>query len=810
MLRNYIRMAIRQLKKQKMFTAIKIGGFALSIAACLLIGLYIRDEISYDKHHAGAENIYRVIGVFKNDDGKVSRGVAMPPPGARTLKNDFPEVALAGRLMPYKLFGGAGSNQIRRADQKQSFYEEGFSFADQELIDILELPMVYGNRETALKDPNTLLISKRKADIYFPGENPTGKILYFNGRDNFPIKIGGVMADPSPHSHLQFDFYISLAGVSFWDNEQEGWGSSNYDTYLKLRPGTERKALQKKMTSALLKNYMIPEMKKAGDVNADEILKKASLELQPIGDVHLKSYNIDDSFTHGDQRFVWLFAIVAALILVIACINFVNLATAKSANRAKEVGLRKVVGSSKGSLITQFLTESLLYSLISFLLAVAFAIILLPWFNQMAAKSLAIPWKEWWLLPSLLAAALFTGLISGVYPSFYLSAFKPVSVLKGNISKASRNVFLRNGLVVFQFTTSIILIIGTIVIYKQTNFLLNRNVGFDRDQVVVIQSTQTLGQQLPAFRDELKNLREVKAVTVSDFLPVSGTKRNGNTFWKEGRRTMDDGVGVQVWDVDDNYISALGMKIVAGRNFSPTIASDSMALIINQTMAKKMGLTDPIGQKIMNWETYTIIGVVEDFNFESMKHDMGGLCFRLRNSPTMISAKINPANMKEGLASIETLWKKFLPYQQIRYNFLDDSFANMYASVKRMQNIFLNFSILAIIIACLGLFALSAFIAEQRNKEIGIRKVLGASVSGITTMLSKDFVKLVAISVVIAVPLGWWAMNKWMEDFSYRTPITWWIFALAALLALLIAVFTISFQSIKAALQNPTKSLRSE
>ncbi len=810
MFSNYLQMAFRQLQKQKLFTAIKIGGFALSIAACLLISLYIRDEINYDNFYPDADRIYRLVGVFKNDNGKTEKGVAFQPPMAKTVKADFPEVAQAARLMPYKLFGGAGSNQIRRADQKQNFYEEGFSFADQEFLDILQVPMIYGDRHKALEEPFSLVISKKKADLYFPGENPVGKILYLNDNNRMPIKIGGVMADFPSTSHLKFDFFISLAGVSFWNGEQDSWGSSNYDTYVKLKPGTDAAALQKKMTTDIIQNYLVPEMKKEGATDADEVIKRAHLELQAIGDIHLKSYDIHDSFTHGDQRFVWLFAIVAGLILFIACINFINLATAKSANRAKEVGLRKVVGSGRGNLIYQFLTESLVYSVISFILAIGFAAVLLPWFNQLSAKTLTIPWSAWWLLPILLLAAILTGFVSGIYPSFYLSSFQPISVLKGRISKASRNSLLRNSLVIFQFTTSIVLIIGTLVIYRQTNFLLNRNVGFDKDQVMVIQSTQTLGPQLKTFKDELKRLPQVEAVSVSDFLPVEGTKRNGNTFWKEGRTKIDDGVTGQMWDVDDEYVKTLGMKIVAGRNFSPDIATDSQSVVINQAMAKKLGLTEPVGQKITNGEVMTVIGVVENFNYESMRDDLDGLCMRLRNSPTMMSVKIRGTTMESAIPAIEAAWKKFMPYQQIRFNFLDESFANMYASVKRMQNVFINLSLLAIIIACLGLFALSAFMAEQRNKEIGIRKVLGASVSGITTMLSKDFVKLVLISIVIATPLGWWAMTKWLQDFSYRAPISWWILVLAAAIAILVAVFTISFQSIKAATQNPVKSLRSE
>jgi len=809
MLKNYFKIAIRQLRKQKMYSIIKIGGFALSIAACLLIALYIRDESSYDRSYPDTGQIYRIIGVF-NDNGTIQKGAAMPPPMALALKKDFPEVEIAGRLMYNPLFWGAGNNYVRRADQMQNTYEQGFTYADQQILDILKIPMVYGDRAHALTEPFSVLISKKKADKYFPNQNPIGKIILLNDNKDKAYKIAGVMQDLPANSHLQYDFLLTLSGVEFWPGEQPSWESSNYDNYVLVRPGTNVHALEKKITATILRNYVIPTMVKSGDKMAETAEKKFSLQLQPIADIHLKSYDIRDNLPHGDIRFIWLFGAVACFILIIACINFINLSTAKSANRAKEVGLRKVVGSHRSSLIKQFLTESLLFSFLSFALGMILAKILLPYFNTLSAKSLVIPWHAWWLMPLMIAAAIVIGILAGLYPSFYLSSFNPIQVLKGQVSRGTKNSLLRNALVVFQFATSIILIISTFIIYNQMQFILTKKLGFEKDQVILIEGANTLGKEVKDFKDELLKLPSVKSASISDFLPVSGTKRNGNEFYNEGKTKEEVGSDAQFWDIDNDYIKTMGMKIIAGRNFSPDMPSDSQAVIINQTLAKKLNLKNPIGKRITNGDIYHIIGVVEDFHFESMRDNIAGLCLHLGNSPSIVSIKANTADMRNLVSSITATWKKFAPAQPIRYSFLDERFAIMYDDVQRTGRIFSSFAILAIIIACLGLFALSSFMAEQRNKEIGVRKVLGASVSNITTLLSKDFIKLVAISIVIASPIAWWAMNKWLQDFIYHITIGWWIFVLAAIVAILIALITVSFQSIKAAMTNPAKSLRAE
>jgi putative ABC transport system permease protein len=806
MFKNYFKIAYRQLRKQKMYAAIKIGGFAFSIAACLLIALYIRNELSYDKSYPDANRIFRVL-IYYTENGAVGKGTEWPAPLAKTLKANFPQVELSGRLLPV-----SGGVEVRRADQVENSYEEGVTFADQSMLDILKLPMVYGDRTHALINPLTVVISKRKADKYFPGQNPVGKVMYFNNDKSRPYTVGGVMENFPATSHLQYDFMATLTGMEFGQSEQNNWGQFNYPTYVLLKAGVDAKDFGRKITADIVKNYFLPSIMKGGAKNPQQQAAKIQMVLQPITDINLYSYDVRDGLSHGDIRFIWLFGGVAAFILIIACINFVNLATAKSANRAKEVGLRKVLGSYHGSLIRQFLTESLLYSCLSFFIGLLLAWLLLPYFNTLAAKSLIMPWGEWWLLPVILVSAFVIGIIAGLYPAFYLSAFKPAQVLKGMLSTGSKGSVLRNSLVVFQFTASIMLIIGTTVIYNQMHYILKQKVGFDKDQVVILQGTNTLGDKVKSFKNELSKLPSVKSASISDYLPVAGTNRNGNPFFIDGRSKLDAEVDGQFWQIDDTYLKTLGMKLVEGRNFSYNMSDDTAGktIIINQTLAKRLNLKHPVGARITNGNTFTVIGVVEDFNFNSMHEQIAPVALSFGISPSMMTVKVRGADMKNALQQITNTWKSFSPNQPIRYTFLDESYASMYADVQRMGRIFTTFAILGIVIACLGLFALSAFMAEQRSKEIGIRKVLGASVSGITTLLSFDFVKLVALAILIASPIAWWAMNKWLQGFAYHVPVRWWIFALTGLAAILIALITVSFQSIKAALMNPVRSLKAE
>jgi putative ABC transport system permease protein len=807
MFKNYLKITWRSMSRQKVYTSIKIGGFALGLATCMLIFLFIRYEVSFDQYYAGSDRIYRLYNDYRGEQG--GKGTAFPANMASIVKNDYPEVELSARLVPYQWFN-AGNNLFRREDRLENTYEEGFVYADPEMLQILEIPMVYGNPLHALDRPNTLVISKSKADKYFPGEDPTGRTVIFNDERSKPYIIGGVMEDLPATSHLNFDFMITLKGVEFWKGEQTSWCCWNYHVYVKLKQGADPQALASKML-AIRDKYYVGFLKDSGNQSAADVQKNHFFGLQPVQDIYLNTAGIMGDERNGDARYVWLFGGIACFILLLACINFINLSTAKSANRAKEVGLRKVVGSARGYLVRQFLTESVLYSLVAFVLATLFVALALPYFSALSNRMLTVPWQEWWLAPSMLLSALFIGVLAGVYPSFYLSAFNPVDVLKGAVSRGSKRSGLRNALVVFQFTTSIVLIIGTFIIYRQMNFILHTKVGFGKDQVVVIHGANTLiPEKRQTLKNELLNVAGVQHVTLGNYLPVWGTHRDQNFFWKEGRTKEDKGVGGQHWTVDADYLQALDIKLVAGRNFDEKIASDSQAVVINQAMAKELGLKEAVGVRIQNWKIYTVIGVVEDFHFESMKDKIGPLGMTLGSGGQVMAVKAKTVDMPGLLAGVKAKWDVAMPAQPFRYTFMDESYARMYADVQRMGTVFAIFAVLAVIVACLGLFALSSFMVEQRGKEISIRLVLGASVNTILRLLTQGFVELVAISFVLAAPLAWYMMRQWLEDYQYKIDITWDIFVMAGVISVGIALLTISYQSMKAALTNPATRLRSE
>jgi putative ABC transport system permease protein len=810
MLKNYLKISWRNLVKQKMYSSIKIGGFAVGVAACMLIALFIKEELSYDQHYS--RQLYRVLGVI-TQDGDVKKGLAFPAPMAAALKEDFAEVEEAGRYNNSELFG-AGPNQVRPDGAEDNAYDEGFVYFDQALLNMLELKFLYGNPKTALSQPGAIVITKRKADKYFPNIDPVGKLLIVNNQTKQPYTVRGVIEDFKSTSHIQFDFLIGTEGLQFWDGEQKTWNASNYATYIQVREGVDITALEAKLSKGIIEKYFIPNMIKDGmpQAEVDKIFKEknAHLELQSLGKVHLYSSDIDDNLVHGDIKIIWLFGGIALFVLLIAVINFVNLSTAKSANRAKEIGLRKAVGSLRSNIVSQFLHESVLFSLISFLIGLAMTGLLLPYFNMISGKSIELPWTTFWFVPSLVAVALGVGILAGIYPSLYLSSFKPIQVLKGNLTRGAKSSPLRSTLVVFQFTTSIILIVGTLVIYRQMNFILNTKVGYDKEQVLLLQSTNTLGGQIVTFAEELRALPQVVNVSTGDYLPVRGSKRNGNNFWNEGREDIDPGVSSQFWRIDPYYLNTLGIKLVEGRDLKGDLASDSSAIIINQKMAKQLG-GNMLGKRIYNYAgLWTVVGVVEDFHFESLREDIQPLGMVLGLEASVLAVKLQPGSVNEIIESVTSVWNKFAPHQPIRFSFLDERYAAMYADVQRTGRIFTSFAVLAIVVACLGLFALSAFMVEQRSKEISVRLVLGATVRSVFQMLTWNFVKLVVVAFIIAAPLAWYLMTKWLEDYAYKTEISWDVFVITGFTAIMIALITISYQSIKAAMMNPVESLRSE
>ena len=808
MFKNYYKVAIRNLKRHKMYSSIKIGGFAISIAACLLIALFIQDEFGYDDHYPDNGRIYRVLNHF-NDLDLTEKWPAVPAPMAGIMREEIPELEKVGRIISRNWFN-AGNNLVSRPDQKQNTYEDGFAYADQDFIEILQLPMIYGDRSTALIEPNSIVITKEKADKYFPGENPVGKILFLNDDQENARMITGVIENLPSSTYLDFKFLMTLSGVEFWTGEQTSWCCNNYSTFIKTRPNANTDEIVEKL-NAIKESHLITYLKSQNRSDVEEYEQNFGYELQPIKDIHLRSAGIiGERYIHGDIKIVYMFMAIALLILLLASINFVNLSTAKSANRAKEVGLRKVVGSHKSNLVGQFLTESVLFSFISLVLGTLLAILALPFFNEMADKSLVIPWTEWWFIPSLLISISIVGILAGLYPAFHLSKFRPIEVLKGKLSMGSKNSSLQGGMVIFQFVASVILIIGALVVNRQMGYILNSNLGFDRDQIVMIQGTYALGDQLPAFKNELSALPEVKSMTSTSYFPVNGTNRDMGEFWKEGRKNIDAGVSAQTWGVDDQYVSTLGMEIIEGRNFSQELASDSNAMIVNQVFAQKLGLKDPVGKRLINRRIWNIVGVVKDFHYESITGEISPLCLVPRTITSTTAVKVNTDNMLSSMNSIIAVWDKMAPNQSIRYEFMDETFAAMYNNVKKTGQVFTVFATLAIAIACLGLFALSAFMVEQKRKEIGIRKVLGASFSNLFQSLTSKFLKLIALSLVLSFPIGWYAMKGWLENYKYGIDLTWDLLLISGAIILLISVATISYEIIRAVRMNPADTLHAE
>jgi putative ABC transport system permease protein len=805
MFKNNLKIAWRSIKKDKFFTIIKIGGFAVGIAACLLIALFIRDEVSYDEHYENKNQIYRVVmqGKFQ---GELFKSTHFQLPFADALQADFPEILKAGKVNTIEIFG-AGKRGMRLQGESQNNFEEGFILADQEAFEILELSLEQGNPNAALTNPRSMILSKAKAEKYFPNGNALGQTVILDNDDAKPYRITGVMKEVPKNSHLNFDFVLPIVDTN------GSWTNQNHFTYVLVDQKASIPELEQKMKS-IVENYIIPaQMERGRAPDFIEVLRGIEYKLQPVTDIHLYSdIKMGDGLKHGDIRFVWLFAAIAGFVLLLAIINFINLSTAKSANRAKEVGLRKTVGAFKHNLVAQFLTESVLFSIISFVIGIVLAWGLLPAFNTIAAKTITMPWMVWWYLPLLLISALLIGAVAGLYPAFYLSAFRPVDVLKGSLSIGSKSGRLRSGLVVFQFTISVVLIIGTLIIYKQMDYILKKELGYDKEQVVILEGTGVLGNSSVSFKEKLLQLPHVKDVTVTNYLPIDGGNRNGNTFRRANEGNEGASTPAQIWRVDYDYLKTLGIQLKEGRDFSKEFASDSInSIIINSKMVVEMGLTDPLGKQINNNDRdWTIIGVVADFHFKSLKEDIASLSLVIGKDNGTVSIKLNKGNINEALAAITAIWTRNVPNQTINYSFLDQEFSQMHADVQRMGNIFNSFALFVIFVACLGLFALSAFMVEQRKKEISIRLVLGAPFKSIYQLLTLDFMKLIFISIVIAIPLGWFMMNRWLEDFVYRISIGWDVFLVAGSIALIIAISTISYQSVAAALIKPLKSLRAE
>ncbi|MGN6397037.1 MAG: ABC transporter permease [Mucilaginibacter sp.] len=809
MIVNYLKTAYRSLLKNKSFTALNIAGLSLGLISCLLIVFYVVDELSYDRYNTKANRIYRVNEDLKLGENNVLYAVAMPPL-AKTLKAEFPYVENTVRIK------NAGSLHVKL--NNSSILENGFAFADPSLFDVFTLPMINGNPKIALAEPNSVVITESTAQKYFKSTNVLGKFIPVDG--NTLLKITGVIKDIPKQSHFKFDFFISMS--SFKDSESNQWLRSDYNTYVLFKNAADHKKLEAALP-AFLNKFSGDDMRNQLHQTMSEFEKGGSffrLNLTPLTDIHLKSNRTGELGPNSTIQYVYIFSAIALFILLIACVNFMNLSTARSANRAREVGVRKVLGSAKKHLIAQFLVESILVTFAATIIAIVLAALLLPAFNQLSGKDLVITNQTLiWLIPTLLCIVFVVGALAGSYPAFYLSAFQPIQVLKGRLAVGFKGSKLRSFLVVLQFSISIFLIIGTLVIYNQLHYIQNRDLGYNRNQILIVNNTFELGDQAHIFKNEVKQLPGVADATMTGFLPTSGWK-NTAVFFKDAVFDQKKALFPQVWEIDEDYVKTLGMKMEAGRSFSHEMLTDSSGVIINQAAARFLGLTHPLNQTlyrsnggdqtVANSKKYHIIGVVKDFNYSSLRDVISPMVLVLGNNNNSLSIKVSTVNLPSLMRQITDKWKSLSPGVQMNFSFMDQDFEASYRTEQRAGTIFILFTSLAIVIACLGLFGLAAYAAEQRTKEIGIRKILGASVSAITGMLSYDFIKLVLIAILIALPAGWYSMTKWLQSFAYRENIHWWVPLLAGFAAVFIALITVSYQSVKAALSNPVNSLRAE
>ena len=801
MIKNYFKIALRNMLKNKAFASINIFGLAVGFTCCLLISAFLLDELGFDKFK-DSQNIYRVELNIENKDFYSAADVAV----GRGMKDAYPEITAFARLTQWKnVFVKNGNTQ---------FKEDAVAYADSNFLNMFSIPFIKGNAATALKEPNSVVLSEDAAKRYFGTTDALGKGLLINNDTSRPYKVTGIIGKAAGNLHFDFDFYASFRESP----NQQTWSNVGVYTYVKLAPGADPKKLEGKFPELVAK-HVVPEVQRDMGVSLAEAQKSINdfvFYLKPIDQIHLYSTNKDELAVNGSIKYVYIFGALAFFIILLAAVNFTNLSTAASMQRSKEVGIRKVMGSPKQQLVFQFLAESILLSFFAYIIALGFIYIALPFFNDLSGKqfyfSSFIQYKA--VLASLVFV-LIIGILAGIYPAFFLSSFNIISVLKGKKNTAPKSSrYLRSGLVVFQFAVSIALIICTAVVYKQLRFMQNKDLGFDKTQALVINDSYLIGSNQEAFKQQLLQDSRVVSATVSRAVPVGAAGVNGTQAY--AKRNADNGnrteIHIDKYYVDYDYIKTLGMHMTAGRYFSREFA-DSASVVLNESAVKAFGITgDPMGQAIVTsgQQEYTIVGVVKDFHYASVKEKIAPLVMMLgRNAGGMI-VKIKTAEVSGLLESIKNMWNSYNPNGPFSYNFIDDKFEAVYRSEERTGKIFSVFAIISIIIASLGLLGLSAYSIALRTKEIGVRKVLGASMGQVVLLLSKDFLLMVLVAFVVAVPFTWFAMYKWLQEFAYRIEIGWIIFALAGAASLLIAFATLSYQAIKASLTNPIKSLRTE
>jgi putative ABC transport system permease protein len=810
MFKNYLTVALRNVRRHKGFSVINIAGLAVGMAASILIAIFVLHELSFDRYHEKADRIFRVVTQF--DPGGEKRGAYTVPPMAQAMLDDLSEVEQAARLSLWP------RNYLVRYEDTL-FLEKGIIFADASIFDVFTIPFILGNPGTALLDPNTIVITQDIANKYFGNMNPLGKSLRFEDRDR-DFKITGVIENCPATSHFQYEMIASL--VSSPTAFETGWGGHTYFTYILLRDGHTRSQLNAKLPDFCRKHWGAYYYAETGQTY-DEYMESGKdyygFSLEALSDIHLNRGVIDYLSVKGNRTYVYVFSVIALFILLIACINFMNLSTARFAHRSKEVGVRKVLGSNKKQLMWQFLGESVLLSLFALVFGVLLVKIVLPAFRNLASRQLELDlFQSVFTLPILIGFAIFVGIIAGCYPAFFLSSFQPARTVKGSGGQKSKgNILLRRALVILQFAATFGIFFGTMVISHQLQYVRSRQLGFNKEHVVVIHRADALGKQADAFKQEL--LRYPSITTISDTESLPGRHFNPNSHRLEGRPATETPTLHTMYG-DPDFVELLDLEIVQGRYFSPEISTDrTSAVVINERAVKELGLTDALGKRLHKefggakpGEFVTIIGVLKDFHFNSLHYEILPMIIRPLSERrwNFTSVRIGPKNIPESLAQIEKTWNTFTGGQPFEYSFLDEDFDNLYRNEQRMGQIFSVFAGLAIFIACLGLVGLISFTAEQRTKEIGIRKVLGASVSKIIYLLSREVVVLVFVAALIAAPIAYYGMHKWLENFAFRIGISPFMFILTAFGTLAIALLSVSFRAVKAAQANPIDSIRYE
>lgn len=817
MLKNYIKVSWRNLRRQPFFTVLNTFGLAIGMAGGLLISLFIYDELSFDKMFADSERIYRV-NIDNKIGGEVNKFAAVSGPLAEVMIRDYPHAELITR------FRNSDSKLIREVNADRNVKEDKVVGADTSFFKMFGLDLILGNKESALREANSLVLTRTAAEKHFGLNDALGREMLLDNDEVYLVT--GVMEDLPKNSFLK-DYGVFISISSFDDHESPAWNNWNFPTFVKLKNDTNEAQFQTYL-GTVKDRYLIPWAMQFVPGLTVESAKEQEKETGnymifdaiAFTDIHLYSPNLSGEFNlNGNMQDVYILSFVGLFLVLLACVNFMNLSTARSLKRSKEVGIRKTLGSRRVSLVGQFLTEAMLVTFLSLVLAIVLASVAMPYFNALSGKEMVIPFQKpvFWLI--LISASLTLGLLSGFYPAFFMSRFSPLKGLRGGGEKTVGGAKTRSLLVVIQFAVSVFLIASTLVVFQQLSFIQNKDLGFQKDQILVLNDVSAVGEQLQTLKQEVERMAQVERVSLSSYLPTP-SDRGGVTYFPEGKVFQaESAIIIDQWDVDFDYVSTLNLNIISGRDFSEEFITDSTSVILNEAAVSMLGKTpeEVIGLRITddfrNEESmsfYTVIGVVENFHFETLRNSIDALSLVIGKASNRMMIKLKASGFSQTIGQVEDLWEEMAPGQPFDYYFMDDSFNDTYKAEQRLGRIFITFATLSIFIACLGLFGLAAFNAEKRAKEIGIRKVLGASVTQISYKLSSDFLKLVFIGIVVSLPLAWYAMNQWLQNFSYRIEIGWWVFALSGTLAVVISILTVSQQSMKAALANPVKSLRSE